>query len=109
MSGINLVVPETGDQVNFAEHVFGNHEILRDGLNTARDDVNGLNAMVSEQNGLINAMRVNQVDLAINLETVSGALLTGVDKNIVVETFQDANDVEILGGGCDAVKKNIRI
>jgi hypothetical protein len=50
---------------------------------------------------------LNIIDLAINLETLKGAILTGVAANIFVETFQALTDITLSHGIYDAVNKKV--
>jgi hypothetical protein len=50
---------------------------------------------------------LNIIDLAINLETLKGAILTGVVANIFVETFQALTDITLSHGTYDAVNKKV--
>ncbi|WDV47133.1 hypothetical protein PV797_05375 [Clostridiaceae bacterium M8S5] len=40
-------------------------------------------------NEAVRELKLNQMDIAIELETLKGALLTGVDSNIMVQTFEE--------------------
>jgi hypothetical protein len=50
---------------------------------------------------------LNIIDLAINLETLKGAILTGVVANIFVETFQTLGDITLSHGTYDAGNKKV--
>jgi hypothetical protein len=50
---------------------------------------------------------LNIIDLAINLETLKGSILTGVAANIFVETFQALTDITLSHGTYDAVNKKV--
>lgn len=50
---------------------------------------------------------LNIIDLAINLETLKGTVLTGVAANIFVETFQTLGDITLSHGTYDATNKKV--
>lgn len=52
-------------------------------------------------------MRINQVALAIELETIKNANLHGVDAGIVIETFRNLDDVTLIHGAFDSVNQKI--
>lgn len=54
-------------------------------------------------------IRLNQITMAIEVETLKGALLTGVDSNIAIETFININDGVLSWGIYDSVNKMLVI
>lgn len=50
---------------------------------------------------------LNIIDLAVNLETLKGATLTGVIANIFVETFLSLTDITLSHGVFDATNKKV--
>lgn len=55
------------------------------------------------------ALQVNFIDLAIEVETNKNAELTGVDANIVIETFVNLDDVVVERGNYDATNKWLEV
>lgn len=57
----------------------------------------------------VRTLRLNQIDLALELETLKGATLTGVTANIFVESFLATTDITSLNGALkhDATNKKI--
>jgi hypothetical protein len=53
------------------------------------------------------AQDLNIIDLAINLETLKGAILTGVVANIFVETFLALTDITLRHGTYDAGNRKV--
>lgn len=66
-----------------------------------------LDAKVSTTTGDVTTQNLNIIDLAINLETLKASVLTGVNANIFVETFQSLNDISMTHGIYDSVNKKI--
>ena len=52
-------------------------------------------------------INLNIIDMAVELETLKGATLNGVDANIFVETFTNLNDINLMRGGYDSVNKRL--
>jgi hypothetical protein len=52
-------------------------------------------------------INLNIIDMAVELETLKGALLNGVDANIFIETFQSLDDINLERGGYDSVNKRL--
>ncbi|WP_397537879.1 hypothetical protein [Rummeliibacillus pycnus] len=51
----------------------------------------------------------NLIDVAIELEMLKASLLTGVNANIMIETFQNLNDIELVNGIYDTTNKRLYI
>lgn len=51
----------------------------------------------------------NLIDVAIELEMLKASSLTGVNANIMIETFQNLNDVELVNGIYDSTNKRLYI
>lgn len=51
----------------------------------------------------------NIIDVAIELEMLKASSLTGVNANIMIETFQNLNDIELANGIYDATNKRLYI
>ncbi|TCP57773.1 hypothetical protein EV586_102217 [Tumebacillus sp. BK434] len=58
-------------------------------------EVVGLQEMAEDA---LRSLRLNFLDLAIEVETMKKAQLTGVTANILVETFLDVNDITSCNG-----------
>ena len=54
-------------------------------------------------------LEINQLDTAIELEILKGSILTGVDSNICIETFQNINDVVITHGSYNSTNKRVEL
>lgn len=52
-------------------------------------------------------INLNIIDMAVELETLKGATLNGVDANIFVETFTNLNDINLMNGVYDSVNKRL--
>lgn len=75
------------------------------GLNNTQNEVqNHINDLSAHGNL---SMKLNIVDLAIELETLKGATLTGVSANIFVETFINLDDITLLHGAYDNMNKQV--
>ncbi|MFT4413178.1 hypothetical protein ACLM5H_04880 [Fredinandcohnia humi] len=58
---------------------------------------------------VVRALRINQINLAMELETLKRATLTGVDANIFVETFVNTEDITLSNGMYDSTNQKIYI
>lgn len=54
-------------------------------------------------------MQLNQIGMAIELETLKGATLTGVDANIVTENLVNIDDLTLVNGVYDSSNRKIYI
>ena len=52
-------------------------------------------------------INLNIIDMAVELETLKGATLNGVDANIFVETFTNLNDINLMNGVYDNINKRL--
>lgn len=52
-------------------------------------------------------INLNIIDMAVELETLKGATLNGVDANIFVETFTNLNDINLMNGVYDSINKRL--
>lgn len=55
----------------------------------------------------ITNINLNIIDMAVELETLKGATLNGVDANIFIETFTNLNDINLMNGVYDSVNKRL--
>lgn len=65
------------------------------------------NLSIVDSSADVTDIRINMIDMAIELETLKNSTLTGVDSNIVVETFINTNDITLLHGTYDSVNKKV--
>lgn len=70
-------------------------------------NANNLAAHLTENVQQFTQLQSNLIDTEINLEVLKGSVLTGVNSNICVETFQNINDINITHGIYDSTNKNI--
>ncbi|MED1790788.1 MULTISPECIES: hypothetical protein [Brevibacillus] len=72
-----------------------------------------LNRIVEEINQLmgtydtIRRFQLNFIAATIEQETKNNANLTGVDANIVIETFRNLDDINLLEGAFDSVNQKV--
>lgn len=55
------------------------------------------------------ALRINFINLAIETEMLKQAELTGVNANIIIETFQTIDDIDLSRGGYDSENKRLEV
>lgn len=51
----------------------------------------------------------NMIDLAIEVEILKNSALHGVDSNIIIETFQNLDDVNLVSGVYDSTRKLVKL
>ncbi|WP_432662450.1 hypothetical protein R9X47_18155 [Wukongibacter baidiensis] len=51
----------------------------------------------NQTNEAVRSLKLNQLDIAVELETLKGAVLTGVNANVMVQTFSDLEGTLIQG------------
>lgn len=71
--------------------------------------IEGLDGRVGTLEEEIIDTNSNLIDVAIELEMLKASSLTGVNANIMIETFQNLNDVELVNGIYDSTNKRIYI
>jgi hypothetical protein len=74
------------------------------GIKDAHDLIAGVDEATAQS---VRDIRLNMIDLSIELETLKGATLNGVTANIFVESFQTLDDITLLHGAFDAVNEKI--
>lgn len=78
-------------------------------LHIADEKLHVTQKMKDDWDQAILSLRRNQLDLALEAETLKGAVLTGVSSNIFIESFINTNDITSLNGALkhDAVNQKI--
>lgn len=71
--------------------------------------IEGLDGRVGTLEEQIVDTNSNLIDVSIELEMLKASSLTGVNANIMIETFQNLNDVELVNGIYDSTNKRIYI
>ncbi|WP_124217148.1 hypothetical protein [Rummeliibacillus sp. TYF005] len=71
--------------------------------------IEGLDGRVGTLEEQIVDTNSNLIDVAIELEMLKASSLTGVNANIMIETFQNLNDVELVNGIYDSTNKRLYI
>lgn len=83
------------EQNNTSAHTIDNIEGLQDALDNTVADTSNLQS--------------NLLGLAIELEMLKAAEITGVDSNIFIETFQNVDDLLVLNGAYNTTGKCIEV
>lgn len=71
------------------------------------DVIGYIESRTTETESKFTNINLNIIDMAVELETMKGATLNGVDANIFVETFTNLNDINLMRGGYDSVNKRL--
>jgi hypothetical protein len=99
--GTTAAAHSAGDPVE-NRFTAGTHGELAD-----QSALDNLNNTVNQHLNDYAKLQLNFIDLAVETETLKGAILNGVTANIFVETFQTLDDITLTHGVYDAENKRI--
>lgn len=73
------------------------------------EQISGLRELLDNTTADTSSLQSNLLGLAIELEMLIAAELTGVDSNVFIETFQNVDDLTILNGAYNSVRKCMEV
>jgi hypothetical protein len=91
ISGFTTETPGHADYINHVLQQLANNDVT----------------LEQDAADVIRNIRINIIDLAIEVETLKGATVNGVTANIFVETFINLNDVTLLRGTHDVAGQKV--
>ena len=101
--GTTTLVPVTGTIIQAGTPVDAN------AMNNMEMGIKNLYLNLDQIQMDLTSQNLNLIGLSIELEALKGALLTGVNDDIVFEKFLDTSNVTILSGTYDATNHNVYI
>lgn len=78
-------------------------------LNHIEDGLSNLYANLSSISGDLTEQNLNIIDLAAEVEVLKAAMITGVDANMVVETFRNIDDIKLYNGGYNSTEQKLYV
>ena len=86
----------------------GDSEVLND-INNMKLRLTSLGGQVEIYEKEISRQNINMIAVLIELAVTKAANITGVSSNVVIETFEDISDINIISGNYDASNKELYV
>lgn len=101
--GTVTLVPNNGTIIQAGTPIDAAHmNNMEQGIKNLYDNLDSIKVDLTSQN-------LNIIGLGIELETMKGSLLNGVNDDVVIEKFLDLSNVTIVSGSYDAINHNVSI